>query len=882
MTGPWSRWFAPALLSLATACGGGSGGSSPADTPPPPVVQPEPEEPAATGFTVSGQLSVLDEAILDTDTNNTDNPQRPNNDPASAQLLALPATVGGYLNLPATGEPGASLDAGDVEDVFAITGAGGFTATLFVTDHDNADLDLYLYNEAGEVVAFATDTRAVDRLTIPDSGQYYLAVSAFDGASLYNLTLGSDPSTSQRRTATTPVAEDVLLTYEAETILRPSVLAERRRTLEHRFALVERGGGPGRTRRMGKTASTRSALEWEQPPHLRRLRHHFGQNNVLLKTWETWMLAKRLGQTSGVSRAEPNFRVSARASTNDRFLGYLWNHDLISVPAAWDFTVGAPSVTVAVVDTGIIAEHPDLIGQLVPGYDFIADLEQAGDGDGLDDDPTDTGEGSNALRSGAFHGLHVSGTIGAAGNNGRGIAGIAYGSRIMPLRALGADGGGTTYDVIQAVRFAAGLTNDSGTLPSRPADVINLSLGGGGFSQSEADLYRRIGEQGVLVVAASGNEGLGNIDHPGAYDGVFAVGATDARGVAAPYSNGGAELDLVAPGGLLDSDINGDGQPDGILSTYYTEGAPEYVFLEGTSMAAAHVSGVFGLMRSINPDLDAADVTTLLHSGDLTDASGGSAWTSEYGWGLINAGKSAAAAIESIGQTPQLPPSLSVSSPQLNFGNVLTQVDIILSNAGRGQLIVDGVESSASWLTAQPTATDDDGLGTWTVAVNREGLSRASYRGSLTFASSAGPATLQVTLRVADSDTGDLGTVYVLLVDAESQEVVYQDVTRRDEGYRFRFEEVAEGRYEVWAGTDTDNDFLVCDEGEACGAWQTTDDPAVLEVTSDREGIEFSSNYRISLPNLAANSSGHTGADTPAPLSAARDQPLIRTGSNPL
>ena len=213
------------------------------------------------------------------------------------------------------------------------------------------------------------------------------------------------------------------------------------------------------------------------------------------------MTIKSLRTDTAVLHAEPNYRVSTMATTNDEALSVQWHYPLINLPAAWDTSVGSGDVIVAVVDTGILSGHPDLQGQLVPGYDFIRNRVDAGDGDGIDPNPEDPGNGAEPGAS-SFHGSHVGGTVAAAGNNGIGVAGVAYGARLMPLRAL-SERGGSSYDVSQAVRYAAGLANDSGTVPPQRADVINLSLGGESFSQLNQALYRELHDAGVIVVAAS-------------------------------------------------------------------------------------------------------------------------------------------------------------------------------------------------------------------------------------------------------------------------------------------------------------------------------------------------------------------------------------------
>mgnify|MGYP000208119206 CR=1 FL=1 len=169
------------------------------------------------------------------------------------------------------------------------------------------------------------------------------------------------------------------------------------------------------------------------------------------------------------------------------------------------FAVGASfGVVVVHADSGVDIDHPDL--NLVAGYDFVRNPQEAGDGDGIDPDPEESVGGSDPAAVN-YHGSHVAGTVAASGNNGIGVAGVAYGARVMPLRAITATGG-TSYDVRQAVRFAAGLENDSGTGPERPADIINLSLGGAGFSSLDQALYEMelVGHDFYLFVdAQSGN-----------------------------------------------------------------------------------------------------------------------------------------------------------------------------------------------------------------------------------------------------------------------------------------------------------------------------------------------------------------------------------------
>lgn len=272
---------------------------------------------------------------------------------------------------------------------------------------------------------------------------------------------------------------------------------------------------------------------------------------------DTIRVIKALRMRKDVLYAEPNYIVRPTATVpNDKYYPLQWHYPLINLPQAWEISTGTDAI-VAVIDTGVLLAHPDLQGQLLPGYDFISDPAMALDGDGIDNNPNDPGDGGQG-NSSIFHGTHVAGTIAAATNNDIGVAGIAWNARIMPLRALG-KGGGTLYDIDQAIRYAAGLSNDSGTLPARRADIINLSLGGGGYSRSEQDVVTQARNQGVIIVAAAGNDAGATPYYPASYDGVVSVSDVGIDKTLAPYSNYGPDVDVAAPGGDMSADRNNDG-----------------------------------------------------------------------------------------------------------------------------------------------------------------------------------------------------------------------------------------------------------------------------------------------------------------------------------
>jgi serine protease len=257
---------------------------------------------------------------------------------------------------------------------------------------------------------------------------------------------------------------------------------------------------------------------------------------------------------------EPNYIYRALEVPNDPDYGKQWNLRSINVEAAWDETRGS-GVTVAVIDTGI-SRVPDLQDtQFVKGYDFVNDRAEADDDNG--------------------HGTHVAGTVAQSTNNNYGVAGVAYEASLMPLKVLDDYGGGTISDIAEAIKFAA----DNG------ADVINMSLGGGGESQLMQEAINYAHHKGVVIVAAAGNSNSNAADYPARYPQVISVAALDASGEKAPYSNFGAGVDISAPGGSEAGKI--------LQETIDPEtGTAIFTGFQGTSMAAPHVAGVAALVKA--------------------------------------------------------------------------------------------------------------------------------------------------------------------------------------------------------------------------------------------------------------------------------------------
>jgi len=297
---------------------------------------------------------------------------------------------------------------------------------------------------------------------------------------------------------------------------------------------------------------------------------------------------------------------------------YLNGKNGISMPTAWKYSKGDGDKVVAVIDTGI-RSHQQIDKALtrnadgsIYGYDFVSELANAADGDGEDSNPNDEGDSSGGN---SFHGTHVAGII-AAEHDFLGSAGIAPNVKLLPIRALGKDGG-TISDLVKAVNWAAGV-KISGVPQNRyPVSVINLSLGAkevvsctGGY----ASIFDAAIAKGITVIAAAGNESRASLSFPGNCNGVVTVVATQALGDRASYSNYGAGALISAPGGEFN--IGSTESPDsrgGIISSWVdASNLPSYRLSEGTSMATPVVSGIVALMYSMQPNITPARVRAIL------------------------------------------------------------------------------------------------------------------------------------------------------------------------------------------------------------------------------------------------------------------------------
>jgi serine protease len=424
------------------------------------------------------------------------------------------------------------------------------------------------------------------------------------------------------------------------------------------------------------------------------------------------LAADLMARDASVEYAEPDRMMKPMFTPNDTYYTQQWDYfDTVGgmrLPAAWDKSTGT-GIRVAVIDTGY-RPHVDLQGQILAGYDFIADTTISNDGNGRDSDASDPGDWTAAGQCGAgepasnssWHGTHVAGTIAALTNNGIGVAGVAYGAKVVPVRVLG-QCGGYTSDIANGIIWASGGAVSGVTNIAARAQVINMSLGGGGAcdttTQSAINSAR---SRGTVVVVAAGNENQNaSNSNPANCSGVIAVAATNKSGGRASYSNYGTIVDVAAPGGDTGA---------AILSTLNagttTPGADNYAGYMGTSMATPHVAGVVALMLAKNPNLTPDDVEARLKSS----ARAFPAACSGCGAGIVDASAAVDAATGTGGTGPTV--SEVESNNTISTANSVTTTGTTVngtmsSSTDTDYFVVQVPAGKTLTATMTPNATSD-------------------------------------------------------------------------------------------------------------------------------------------------------------------------------
>jgi serine protease len=350
-----------------------------------------------------------------------------------------------------------------------------------------------------------------------------------------------------------------------------------------------------------------------------------------------------------VAWVEPDVLVPRLAVPNDTLFAQQWhlaapaggNLAGLNMPAAWDITTGN-AVVVAVVDSGILPDHPELVAlgpRLLAGYDLVSELSVANDGGGRDADPRDPGDWidaadqANAVFAGcdvadsSWHGTFIAGQLAAATNNVQGVAGLNWGARVLPVRVSGKCGA-LVSDLLDGLRWAAGLPVSGVPANPNPARVINLSFGGDQpCSPAYQSTIDAVTNAGALVVVAAGNSDT-TLTRPADCRRVMAVASVRKDGAKADYSSFGGRVALAAPGGsfapvgspdphtdwlLLSTSNTGPNAP--VLYSNLPDPADHYGYKRGTSFSAPQAAGVASLMLAVNPFLSPRQLIERMKAG---------------------------------------------------------------------------------------------------------------------------------------------------------------------------------------------------------------------------------------------------------------------------
>jgi subtilisin family serine protease len=358
-------------------------------------------------------------------------------------------------------------------------------------------------------------------------------------------------------------------------------------------------------------------------------------------------LARIRGESGIVSVEQDSVERICVVPNDADYSGYQYAPQLMGLPAAWDVTLGSASVKVAVVDTGINGLHEDFAsGQVLAGYNEVAG----------------TAISAAAQSDDNGHGTHVAGIIGAVGNNGKGIAGTAWNTKLVPVKVFDGAGSGSTSNILAGFIWAA----DHG------AAIINYSGGGSLYSSAFADAVAYAISLGVTVVTAMGNEGVALTKYPAAYPGVIAVASSNGRDEISGFSTQGSHCSVAAPGETILS-----------LSGSSNSG---YVYMSGTSMATPYAAGVAALLKARTPSLTPAQIRSILEDSAVDLGTAG--FDPEFGYGRIDAASALLMAERDNYGT------ISVSLSQ--GGSPLAGAEVLVLNSGASKVLRTGLTSSGS------------------------------------------------------------------------------------------------------------------------------------------------------------------------------------------
>ena len=791
-------------------------------------------------YNLTGKVQVAYNSFVDSDVPNTDYTSVANNTPETAQPLSLPAQLVGHAS-----------NATDEWDAYKVVVTENQFIALEIADYDSADptkndLDLFIVDMNLNIIADSESLKSYEFLTMPQ-GEYLIGIRAFAGASKYVLSIGTRFSQSYSSSVFSSeydYVDDKLLIQKTEILelVQEAALKQSRLLDELGF----------------DHTSNYSTYSYSEKDELLDPRKVFKKFSFL---GDSSLMSRALTAKNpeAISHAEkrkvialinantpeytilPNIGLSVNRFSSDTYYYRQWHHVANNLDDVLN-SIGqnVKDVVVAVVDTGrpeknspayrdinFVDDEMDFLN----GFSYQGSIYEGGyDGDGIDSNAYD----STIVREGEFvsHGTHVASTI-ASKNNGIAINGMAV--KVMPIRALSNVGTSPIEGIINAFKYAAGLSNSSGQLPSRPASIINASLGGA--SSEYCSLIQPVLETGIIFVAASGNDARGGQSYtmyPASCPGVISVGAYNPDFTRSAYSNFNSSLDISAPGGdwSVLGDSNGDGTPDGVYAWVNNDSLRS---ISGTSMASPQVAGAIALMKSIQPNLSYDDVSNILANGGMTNDLGLSGRDDQFGHGALDIAK----AISSLSNFDPANANTfgSLNQSTYDFGTSSESITMKLVKYGTGDLKLISISADNPDGLSQTNSSDAEGFGEYTISLDRSSYENGTYHNAIYFTFDNNTYTrAYITYNVGpEPPLGSIEVAYMGLIDGSGDMVATKKIDLSSGLADFSFVDLKEGPYELVIVTDIDQDDAYCTTGEFCRFFPFDSSFGAFTLTEDTD-----------------------------------------------
>ena len=853
-----------AVLLLVIGCGGG--GSSNSDSgegnTPNPTPAPTPA-PAEEKFEIRGQVTLNGDLIVDSDVPNKAFSYLSNNQSSEAQPIFSPSTIIGFSGEHISEEGEYTYDP---LDVFVIdVNDKKIDMSLYQTN-DLSDLDIYIYDVADltNPISSSTNLTPFESLSFNGDGVYYLVIESDLAKTGSKYALVIEESEQENSQNSSKDTGEFLIRRKDEDLTYKSDSNERMEAFRSLF-----DSDPPANRAI-KITPDYEAIEKEfNKSYLKDAlsREFLLKRETSLDIRKVKVLQQLRSEFTGYL-FELNHIYFPDAdpqpfSPDPFYDEYQWNLRQIKTKEALDL-IGqdTKNIVVAVLDSGAplkdsyAYENSSFVDG---GYDFVSDTDSSFDGDGIDSDPTDPDFQPVQDDGEIFgsHGSHVATTI-SAKNDGNEINGLAV--KTLPLRVCGSDrsengGGCASYDQLQAFYYIQGKSNDSGEVydaaTNGKVEIINMSLGGGGNNQIICEEIANLKDSGIFVVASAGNEGNSAIRFPASCDYAFSVSSTKYDEVLSSFSSYNNYVDIAAPGGQISEDLDGNEIGDGVLAYSFKNSSydgNDYKGLQvynGTSMAAPHVSGYFGLIKYLDADISFDEMDLLLKSGKLTKDIGAPGKDDFYGFGLMDMEKGISAVQSGVDFSSLAYPKLSPD--RVFLGYALNEKTFVIEKIGQGQLEIIAVETEDlnGALSFEALDTNSDGFGIYKAKIDKSNLPDGNFMSLMKFTFN-NDTHASIPVMYSSGSIREKATVDQLWICAvnDANEIIPCDVMQMVKGVaNFRIREVPNDTYtEVFACT-TLGDRLSFNASGICGPGDLRGDypGGSFSVNgSDVTGVDFS------------------------------------------